>query len=201
MILKKTKCTEDHLKEAAKKLFFVDGNLHATTQEIADAAGVNRTLLNYYFRSRDELFRQVFIEARKTISDKLDELFGADLPFKEKVANFVDEFSEMVYQAPYSEIFLVSEINDLNKPFPMSKNQDRKVYSFLEEIKLEMERGTIVKMEPLNFLMNMFALVSHPILMKPLYISMYELGREDFESLIKSRKKIITELLLTQGCK
>ena len=34
-------------------LFFQKGLLNATTQQIADEAGVNRALIHYYFRSRD----------------------------------------------------------------------------------------------------------------------------------------------------
>ncbi len=45
--------TENLIKETAMRVFFKEGRFTATTQEIADAAGVNRTLLHYYFRSRD----------------------------------------------------------------------------------------------------------------------------------------------------
>ena len=53
---KKDEATEELIKNTAKRLFFGEGKFNATTQEIADAAGVNRTLLNYYFRSRDRFF-------------------------------------------------------------------------------------------------------------------------------------------------
>ncbi len=52
--------TQELIKETTKKLFFVQGRFDVTTQEIADEAGVNRTLINYYFRSRDNLVQIVF---------------------------------------------------------------------------------------------------------------------------------------------
>ena len=52
--------TQQLIKETTKNLFFVKGKFDATTQEIADEAGVNRTLINYYFRSRDNLVQIVF---------------------------------------------------------------------------------------------------------------------------------------------
>ena len=39
--------TQELIKETAKRLFFGEGRFDATTQEIADAAGVNRTLINF----------------------------------------------------------------------------------------------------------------------------------------------------------
>ena len=44
--MSKKEQTEELIKATAKKLFFVQGKFDATTQEIADAAGVNRTLIN-----------------------------------------------------------------------------------------------------------------------------------------------------------
>jgi AcrR family transcriptional regulator len=55
--------TEELIKETAMRIFFVEGRLHATTQVIAKEAGVNRGLIYYYFKGRDELFEVVFKEA------------------------------------------------------------------------------------------------------------------------------------------
>ena len=49
--------TEKLIKQKAKILFFQKGFLNATTQEIADEAGVNRALIHYYFRSRSPMPR------------------------------------------------------------------------------------------------------------------------------------------------
>lgn len=191
--------TETQIKEAAKKLFFVEGHLHATTQEIADAAGVNRTLLNYYFRSRDELFNQVYLEARAEIHEKLRALLTVDLPFKEKVCNFIREFSKDLQKTPYSEAFMVTEINDCRKPLPhYKKGRESVIPSFLEEIKAEMEKGTIRKMHPLNFLMNIFALISHPILVRPLYQEILELSKDEFEKIACERNDLIIDMMFSK---
>lgn len=55
--------TERLIMETSMNVFFAEGRFNATTQEIADAAGVNRTLINYYFRSRNNLFEIVFQNA------------------------------------------------------------------------------------------------------------------------------------------
>lgn len=196
--LSKPSCTETQIKEAAKRLFFVEGNLNATTQEIADAAGVNRTLLNYYFRSRDELFSQVYLEGRKDIQDKLEELLSLELPFREKVANFVDKFSDLIYEVPYSQIFMVSEINSVRKNIPQYKRKETAMNQFMEEVEAEMEKGIICKMNPLNFIINLFALISYPVLMKPLYSEVFKLNDQSYEQIIQERKEMIMKLIFKQ---
>ncbi len=55
--------TEQLIKDTAKHLIFQKGVLKATTQQIADEAGVNRALIHYYFRSREQLLDTLLQEA------------------------------------------------------------------------------------------------------------------------------------------
>lgn len=86
--------TEQHIRETAKRLFLTEGRLMATTQDIADAAGVNRTLLPYYFRSRDALFELVFREALTRLRQRLHGVIGSDLLFRRKIEELVEVFHE-----------------------------------------------------------------------------------------------------------
>ena len=52
--------TESKIIESAKDVFVEKGFAGARMQEIADKAGVNKALLNYYFRSKDKLYEAVF---------------------------------------------------------------------------------------------------------------------------------------------
>ena len=42
--------TEEKIKEAAQKVFIKKGYAATRTRDIADEAGINLALLNYYFR-------------------------------------------------------------------------------------------------------------------------------------------------------
>ena len=48
--------TEEKIKEAARKLFTQKGFAATRTRDIAEEAGINLALLNYYFRSKQKLF-------------------------------------------------------------------------------------------------------------------------------------------------
>ena len=84
--------TETLIKETAKKVFFQKGQLHATTQEIADEAGVNRALIHYYFRSREHLISAVLDEAIAERKAKFMDILGEDVPLQNKIATFIDVF-------------------------------------------------------------------------------------------------------------
>ena len=52
--------TEHRIMAAAAKVFMQKGRLGASMQDIADEAGINRTLLHYYFRNKEKLFDTIF---------------------------------------------------------------------------------------------------------------------------------------------
>jgi TetR/AcrR family transcriptional regulator len=104
---------EQLIKDTAKRIFFAEGKRNATTQDIADAAGVTRTLVNYYFRSKDVLFRQVFDEAMQDMRHKFDAVLEAELPFRKKLEGFIDMFYAEVTAFPYKESFMISEVTKM----------------------------------------------------------------------------------------
>ena len=70
----------DQILRAALKVFSLAGFDGSTTAEIAEEAGVTQPLLNYYFKSKDELWREaastayanlerIFTQATKELSD------------------------------------------------------------------------------------------------------------------------------------
>lgn len=189
----KDKGTEQLIKDTAKKIFFSEGKLHATTQDIADAAGVNRTLLNYYFRSRDILFEQVAAEARAEMSNLLDVAFAAEINFKDKIEQLITVFMDQAIKYPYREMYVVTELNRSDKPVPEEKKN--RIKAFLKEVAYEMEKGTIKKMDPRQFCMNLFALMAYPLLTNCINKSLYNIGDAEYLKLMKERKKLIFELV------
>lgn len=185
--------TEQHIKDTAKRIFFSEGKLHATTQDIADAAGVNRTLLNYYFRSRDILFEQVANEARADMSAALDPIFTAEMDFKEKIMKLITVFMDQAMKFPYREVYVVTELNRSDKTVPEEKKTRLK--SFLKEVSEEMEKGKIKKMDPRQFCMNLFALMAYPLITNCLNKSLYNINETEYNKLMKDRKQLIFDMV------
>jgi TetR/AcrR family transcriptional regulator len=185
---------EQLIKDKAKHIFFAEGKLHANTQDIADAAGVSRTLLNYYFRSKDILIEQVFKEAMQGLTVRLDEIMASALPFKKKIENLIDVFLTEAIAFPYQETFLITELNGKTCKYN-DEHKSKKMRNFLDQIKAEMDAGNIEPIDPIQFMMNLFALMSYPLLMAPLYKHVFDLSDAGFASLISQRKKLICKMI------
>lgn len=185
--------TEQLIKDTAKQIFFSEGKLHATTQDIADAAGVNRTLVNYYFRSRDILFEQVATEARAEMSAVLDSIFSAKVDFKDKLAQLINVFMDQAIKFPYREVYVVTELNRTEKSVPEEKRT--RVQAFLKEISAEMENGKLKKMDPRQFCINLFSLMAYPLITNCLNKSIYNVNDEEYQEMMMERKKLIFEMI------
>lgn len=196
----KDSLTEQQIKEAAKKLFFKEGRFKATTQEIADAAGVNRTLVNYYFRSRDILFDQVLRDAKEAMTSRLKTSAGEDdIPFRMRIERFIDVVMEHSFTYPYMDIYMVSRMNDdFNHKndiiADIKRNDDLKL--FLKLIEEEMSKGKIKKMAPVQFLLNLMSLLIYPVIVQPLFKKVLQVNDRQYQHLLKERKEIILSTLL-----
>ena len=80
--------TEEKIIRAARKVFIQKGMDGARMQGIADEAGINKSLLHYYFRSKDKLFSRVFSEAFNDIIEMSDSVFAV----AEDIDSLLDEF-------------------------------------------------------------------------------------------------------------
>jgi len=186
--------TEELIKETAKHVFFGEGRFNATTQEIADAAGVNRTLINYYFRSRNNLFEIVFQDAQKQEHDMMEKIVFSSLSFREKVSRHLDIFFEQSKKYPYLDIYMVTQMNQGN----CYKDKDQMnvlLDKFYLEIAVEMNKGTIKKMRPEQFVLNFISLMSFPVSMRPLLQETMGFNTESYDKLLEERKEIIMSTL------
>ena len=185
--------TQELIKETTKNLFFVQGRFAATTQEIADEAGVNRTLINYYFRSRDNLVQIVFDEAHRVEKEKSEVIMRSDLNFKEKISKFIEESLQTSLKYPYLETYIVSQIN---KGSCQKKDiQSEDLQNLYKDIEVEMDLGNIEKIEPVQFLFNMISLLVFPSAARPLIKDNMMISDEEFDRLISERKDIILNML------
>jgi TetR/AcrR family transcriptional regulator len=103
--------TQQKIFRAATDVFEEKGYAGARMQEIADRAGINKALLHYYFRSKDQLFKSVFQVLLSKMFEKIISLFKEDLSFKEKIRRFFDQHIDFLIKNPDLPLFLLNEIS------------------------------------------------------------------------------------------
>lgn len=103
--------TEERIKEAAKTVFLEKGFDGTTTRDIAQAAGINSALMNYYFRSKEKLFQSIFNDMCTLMFEGMLRIFNQPMSLKEKISAFIDHEFQMMNSNPNLVNFIMSELH------------------------------------------------------------------------------------------
>ena len=191
--------TEQLLLETSMSVFFKEGRIKATTQEIADAAGVNRTLIHYYFKSRNDLVKQVNNLADSRYRGALDEIYIANIPFKEKVRLIIDTLIKIHKEYPFLELYLSSGMVSIATVSPQDifiAEETREAFNhIIREVEKELSSSNISASSPMHFMTNILSLAVYPFFMQPLQVRLYEIDESEYETFINERTDEIMKLL------
>jgi len=161
--------TEDKILEAAKNVFVTKGMEGARMQEIADAAGINKALLHYYFRSKERLFEAIFSEIIKFAFPKITRIAQSDEPFVSKIEQVVDAYIDLLIKHPFIPGFVMKELNrDPSGLFKMVVKFGLNPQFFFDQIQLAMDRGEIIQMQPRHLAANIISMCVFPFAARPL---------------------------------
>ncbi len=181
--------TEEKIIAAARKLFTQKGFSATRTRDIAEEAGINLALLNYYFRSKQNLF-QIIIE------EKFDTLFGMigpilsdkEVPLEEKISTLVASYTLMLLENEDLPLFVLSEIKSNEFILEKVKQNAELLSQPVIENQLK-ERGFTIS--SFNFIMNVMSLTLFPFMSKPLFVASGLVKEEEFAQFVTERKKDI----------
>ena len=196
--MKKDLSTEEKILSAAKKVFLTRGMDGARMQDIADEAGINKALLHYYFRSKDQLFEKIFLEVASAFLPKIFAIIESDATLFEKIERFCDEYISQVMTTPYVPIFILNEINRqpqafLKKVFGTNRPP---IERLMPQIQKEIKAGTIKPIEPLQLLMNILSLCIFPFLFSPMVQLVTGMDTKEFNALMEKRKKEVPKMII-----
>jgi AcrR family transcriptional regulator len=105
------KLTEEKIFEAATDVFIDKGMDGARMQDIASHAGINKALLHYYYRTKDQLFNAVFEMLAARILKKFAPVFDENLSLEAKIRFFFKEHITFLQENPKLPVFILNEIN------------------------------------------------------------------------------------------
>jgi TetR/AcrR family transcriptional regulator len=93
--------TRSSILQAAERIFAEVGPDGARTQAIAAAAGVNKALLYYYFRSKDGLYRAVLEERLKDFHRQALEVLSSPGSARSILLRYVSMHFDFISARPY----------------------------------------------------------------------------------------------------
>lgn len=185
--------TEALIKEKARVLFFQKGFLNATTQEIADEAGVNRALIHYYFRSREQLLDTLLEEVVTEKRERVRAIFSSDRPFRHKIALYIEKVIDVGMAYPYLENFIISETaRDPEKTrIFCSKDKQRSAVLIRQQLQEEIDAGRMQPIPTEHFMVNLVSMCNYPLLAKNVLQSVHGMSDTTYRKFLQERKRMI----------
>ena len=145
--------------------------------------------MNYYFRSKKNLFRII-------IEEKFDELFGmigpvlsdANITLEEKIETLVTNYTNLLLANEDLPFFVLSELKSNEYILEKVKRNTQMLSQPIIENQLK-ERGFTIS--TLNFIMNVVSMTMFPFISKPLFVSSGLVKEEQFTNFVMDRKQHI----------
>ncbi|HEX8060969.1 MAG TPA: TetR/AcrR family transcriptional regulator [Cyclobacteriaceae bacterium] len=196
----KDQATEDLIREKAKVLFFQKGFLDATTQEIADEAKVNRALIHYYFRSREQLLDSILEEVVNRKRARISAVFKSELSFREKIAVYINTIVDQGLMFPYLENFIISETarNPERANFLCSPAKTRTTDLIRDDLAAEIKSGSLGPMTAEHFMINLSAMCNYPFLAKSILKTVHGMTDQSYRKFLQDRKQIIYRAIFNE---
>jgi len=194
------KHTEMKIFDAATEVFLEKGMDGARMQDIADRAGINQSLLHYYYRTKDRLFNAVFEKVAGEMFRRFSPVLDKHLTLEEKIRFFYSKHLELLQQNPRLPAFLLNEIN--RHPDRLRKlmaGLDIKgLWDTLEELhRAEFERYGITRENMPQLMSTIVAISVFPFAAKGLFSAVLEKMGYDFDDYIEKRNKFAADFVIS----
>jgi TetR/AcrR family transcriptional regulator len=191
--------TERLIKNAAKKVFLKKGLAGTRLQEIADEAGIGRTALHYYFRSKERLFEVVWKDFFVAIGKRIQQDHKENMSFTEHMQGFINNYMEQALEDPEIDIFMLNEFNNNSQMFTqiMEESFPFNPANFLLTAIQKAVDNREIEGNPQQIFMTIISMVMFPFAGMTMFKSLMKLSDEAYMALLQDRKDYIVKFLTT----
>lgn len=191
------KNTEQLIFDAALSVFQRKGLAGARMQEIADEAGINKAMLHYYFRSKEQLFRQVFLLSFKQFTASVIPILNQRNNWEEKVPQMIHHYISTMQQSPDLPMFIINELRYNPEEFISIVGENRiRDTLFIAQLKEGMEKGEIRKIQPLQVIVTVISETVFPFIARPMLKAMTNVQDSGWNTFIHNREHMIEEMVI-----
>ena len=195
---------EQQILAVAEQLFIAKGYNATSTTEIARTVGCNQALIHYYFRTKENLFQQIFVQKFENIITELLEPLTSELPFDEKITNCINIYFDLLKDNPLLPTCIINELafNPQRREFIRNrfiKNPIRQsaFYQYCETVDNAVSQGNIRPIQPFDLILNIISPCLFTFITLPIYTDLLELTPEQTENYINHRRQEIITSIIT----
>ncbi|NDV47550.1 TetR/AcrR family transcriptional regulator [Paludibacter sp. 221] len=191
--------TERKIIKAAEQVFIEKGLNGTKMSDIAERAGISRTTLNYYYRTKENLFYAIIEQVFDTLLPRLENLSLLEGDINSKIDTIVDIYDEMLRKNEYVPRFVLLEIQRNPNQIHDFVKQNTKAQTYLNALDIMigkgMEVGKISKIDKPQLVSTFFGLIFTPFLLEPLLAMYREPQKESRNAFLDEHKLIVKKLM------
>ncbi len=183
--------TKQKILAAAEHVFHLNGFKGARTTLIAETAGISRTMLHYYFNTKEELFQEVMSNTLGVVFNHLKDSFLQAQSLEKIVENLIETISNLFEEKPGLPSFIVNILNTSSElslflPVMAQDNLPKLLDDMLEAGK---KQGTIdPEVTGEDLMLTIYGLCAFPYLAAP-YIKAKENRSDESMSLFNKHRR------------
>lgn len=193
------KQTEEKIFESATEVFIEKGMDGARMQDIANHAGINKSLLHYYYRTKEHLFNAVFEMIAGQMFRKFSPILDENLSLEEKIRFFFREHISFMQQNPRLPSFVLNEFHrNPERIKKLIRNIDiGKLWATIESQHREEFKKYNITHETIPQVMTTIASMSvFPFAAKPIIEGLMEKMGYSFDNYIEFRKEYAADFVI-----
>lgn len=192
--IERNESTEQKIKEAARKVFTEKGFAATRTRDIAEESGYNLALINYYFRSKENLFNIIMIESLQLfVGSMIPILNDRETTLMQKVETMVDHYIDMLIANPNIPFFVMNAVNNNPQELMTKLAGEHAVHStYLEEQWRDLiKKKKTLSFNPMHLFINMIGMTVFPFVAAPMIKARNKISNEAYIQMMLERKKLI----------
>ena len=193
---------ELRIREVAQQLFFEQGYAATSTTQIAKEVGCTQALVHYYYRTKENLFRQIFLEQVLAALN----VIGRSLANEESFDRFIEQAISMYFDAlssnPRLPYFVLEELvnNPERRKYMREKFVKNPTYAMLYmqfdgRLRQEQQAGHITKIDPFDLMITIASLTVFTFVSLPMFQDLLSQTDDQVRDYIAHRKAEIIRMV------
>lgn len=193
--------TEKQIFEAALTEFAQNGKKGARLQAIADAAGVNKALVHYYFRNKQHLYEEVFDYMYSRFFNCLCSALQGSGSFREMLESFIKIYMDFLKSyngfSMLMRTKLDMEAGELKSKYQQMVRENGAAPSsvFAEKMEEFMDKGEVRPVDPFQAFITLLGSCNYLFIGYPVLSIAHPDLEKNWDLYVEQRKQHLIELL------
>lgn len=194
---------EMRIREVAQQLFFKQGFALTSTTQIANEAGCTQALVHYYYRTKENLFRQIFLEQIEAALSVIARSLMTEDSFERFIENAISLYFDTLVKNPRLPYFVLEELvsNPERRRYLRDNFVEKPAFSiyytqFETRLRMEQQAGRIADIEPFDLMMTITSLTVFTFIALPMYQDMLRKTDEEVSEFLDHRKQEVIRVIL-----